>query len=1301
MSMTGSLMQPYDNNNDVAAHKGKARGGKAAKVQIQSKQSGAAGGAGGGGVAGVAGAGGVGVPGAGVGAGGGVGVGAGVGAGGSCGSLGSGSSAGSRARKKGSGSACFRAHFNSLWSVWYGLCAAGVQAYVAAVSAERYLGVASRLPPLESHAYIGLTGAAVLLLPFFLTAAVFKIGNLANDGFKLGRHLSTCSADPPGVLLGAGAGVLRSLWQHGGPTAPFLHLCTAFCLLLPKLLAEARLIQLGHLPPNDVWRTDLDFLLVHSDRLVVLSFVSNSSNPLPTPLPSSVAATGAGSSAAATTHPAWGATTTTASAAAVGNESGINSLPLVGDPLEGGVELRTADWGPVSAEYLNYGLALLVYAVRYPAVFWHTNKAFGTLFSFQLLVNGLQSMVAYAGMCVLYKVQVLGAKEALPMLHLRTSHNVDEGSPFILNTHVTLALFILSNVLILASSLVLYLYGYGRFTAFLDAERERRVIILRQTRSGSGWGYFTHCAALCVLLAIAVCNAPLLYDYTVVYRCSLDNAVLACVIGAILHLFLWVLLWLILTIKQRWAFKLRVTVGRAAVKSARSIRLVTDVDLVSARDGSGSSAPLLVVGNGRTYTISDTSPKKAIMSVIQKAALDRKAKASQGSNSNDGNDEGEEQIYWLRPKPPSPKTSPDSSSDRLAWLNRKLSNGTTSTGTKHKVTFDDSLSSSSSRKGKSLLSKSPKSGSKGKNKNQRMGDLEQLSESEDDGDYATLRELPLMSTIPSNSEDTASEDNKLIEASLPQDTVLYACTNKKPPTTCGEFEEPSPPVTPEPNEANTNDLPPPPVTGPVTVNVHGNAAPDAHQFQGSVTPRCLRRADSGMPHEELTPRSDSVSTESSGSGGSPPCGNHSETSSGVHSNSSAEGNPGNQNPPGHPDNNGHLEMPGGPRRSTSVDDLTTSLEQPRVQPSWRSFSLQRNVAPPTSTSPPNVFPMKANSVAIPNGNGYGAPNGCVGNMNNMNGNGGYAASGSNMTSNGQPVYGFGNVGNVHAQQYNANMASNAANTNGSGEVGPMIGGCPAVLLESTTESTVVIRRKNSRPKTTENGQVKEEPFGRSTNMRMTSFTDSTDNSRLVGNKGEAYPSASSTLPHYPTQPVTVPAVYPHCSTMPLPSSSTNVMGPATNTSQSNGNSASGSCHSFPRQHTTIPTHHNGVRLFAGPNPYAKRFPPFHHQGLLNGRPPQVMLGAMGSMGPVSTMGPVGPVGPMGPMGPMGPYGTMPVNPTSESTVQNSGVAGHHTFPHLSHPVKYNPQQHLHKQDRDSANFSMASSGDSDQYLQQT
>lgn len=84
-------------------------------------------------------------------------------------------------------------------------------------------------------------------------------------------------------------------------------------------------------------------------------------------------------------------------------------------------------------------------------------------------------------------------------------------------------------------------------------------------------------------------------------------------------------------------FKLRVTVARAVVRSARSVRLCTDVELLSGRrrsvvggSGSGggeaSTEPLLVVGNGRAYTVADAEPRNAIMGVINKTQQDRKAR---------------------------------------------------------------------------------------------------------------------------------------------------------------------------------------------------------------------------------------------------------------------------------------------------------------------------------------------------------------------------------------------------------------------------------------------------------------------------------------------------------------------------------------------------------------------------------------------------------------------------------------------------------------------------------------------------
>ena len=263
-------------------------------------------------------------------------------------------------------------------------------------------------------------------------------------------------------------------------------------------------------------------------------------------------------------------------------------------------------WWPCSPEFVNYALALLVYSVRYPAVFWNTNKGFSFLFSLQLLANSLQNLVALGGISIMYKVQMLGPQNVL--------HKYE---PFLLNTPICILLYCLSCIIVTMSSCVLYMYGYQKFMAFISLERDKNNIVLREGRT-SLWSYFSHCSAMCVLIALAVCNGPLLYDYTLIYKGSLDGTVLACVIGTIIHLFLWIVIWLFLTVKQQWTFKLRVTVGHHLVRNSRSIKLVNDIDLAD-RD----SEAMMIMANGRTFSVVDSAPKKLIMNTLARAAIER------------------------------------------------------------------------------------------------------------------------------------------------------------------------------------------------------------------------------------------------------------------------------------------------------------------------------------------------------------------------------------------------------------------------------------------------------------------------------------------------------------------------------------------------------------------------------------------------------------------------------------------------------------------------------------------------------
>ncbi|KAF5307695.1 hypothetical protein FQR65_LT06750 [Abscondita terminalis] len=611
--------------------------------------------------------------------------------------------------------------------------------------------------------------------------------------------------------------------------------------------------------------------------------------------------------------------------------------------------------GPtISLEYINLAVSLTVYSIRYSAVFWGTNKCLGLIFSMQMLISSVQILTTYVGISILIKVPTLKPHP-----------------PIQLNDFAVLSLFISSSLVILSSSVVLYLYGHTRFNGFLNKQQEKRVIVIRERANQSKWSWVAYFGAIVVVILITPCIGLLINDFVIVNKVCQNKTVLISAIVCVLHIFIWIMVWGVLLVKSSWTFKLRVTVGKAVVKQPASVKLVTDVDLMTRHSQDPSVLPLLVVGNGETYSIADISPKREILNIITKAKLARKTVDSNG-----------EQVYFMKPTLVSPKASPDEE-EQLTYFNR---------GNK-KVTFKEPIA-------------------------RDKIDF-------DDGDYAALKEIPLPLPPPPPSD----EDDTLSEA-----------------------------------EINT---------------VH--------------TAHCLHR-DSALLPEELTARSDSMSTESPSPPDQPES-NTSESSSGVHSNESSEHHPNGQS----------TLLPIHSRRASSIANLSQCNIKEEVQ--WRSGSLQRNVQPPTSSN----FP--------------------------------FSTSPPSITSQ------------------------------------PSEHGICAVLYETPSESTVVIRRKMSRPKTNEIAPgvtINEEPFGRATNMRMTSFTEHSD---LKGMQ-----MTSSTLPHYPTQPITTPNNFPHCSTMPLPQQhKPNVTSPNLSIGKS--------CNIYPRMHTTIPTHHNGVRLFSNtptPNPYLKR-----------------------------------------------------------------------------------------------------------------
>ncbi|XP_043863601.1 protein tincar isoform X3 [Drosophila mojavensis] len=913
-------------------------------------------------------------------------------------------------------------HLNSLWSIWYGVLLTLFQGYLAMHGAYRFLGcslIPWKIEPVgELNLQIVLSGVVFILLPVFFTSAVFKVGNLANDGIKLATSAKErrCTLAPhDGLEEEARGGTLRALWTHGGPTAAFVHILIALCLLLPRLLLEARIIENGLLPKEQVWATELDFVVINRRNLMAMSVVgptppyqkqqqqesqpqrptnvtanslehdeedyyndtmftavrggnggigginnnlfeltrdkdgrngrkaakttatttkttmrgggaagktryfevpdlinrnidegnerllgtdddddggdddddtdvdagadadaddddddgddievgrdggtiimpdfgsssekhagadnwqrlgtldkarsktttaTTSTRATTTRTTTTAASTTTTTKATTTTTttttttappPPPPTTTTTAAAATAATEiakrqqqlphqqhqhkhsrkhhkqhhkqrqqqqqqqqprrhhvtsheqalqesymkqreeeqqqeetttrdssihrvrtevlpdliipstpistnskiiaikpktqkrriskraaaksgveiepeymlgdSGINSSEFIAksseqqqldDDLD--LDLDDADFQalpavtpaaapagnsnsnnnnneyvrldgfagmlqlffgidkpidvaifaqPPSAEFVNLLCALLVWSVRYPAVFWNTSKSFACVFSLQMIVAALDVILGYVGVSNLYKLQIYA--EAMPV----------HQPGLILNATVTLALYLLATALVLASSMVMYLYGHGRLATRM---RDRSIITLKASQT---WIYFAHCASLCFVLALAVVKAPLLNDLSATYKNNLHCPTFLAALVGVIHLLLWIVVWLCLTIKRRWHFKLPPldhTYGGLLNKASAQPLLMSS----GQRTGSNSSSG----GNSTSTTVNGmdcATSKPDMMSTATSTELG--VGMSMGLVA-------QEDIYWPKLTPSSPK----------------------------------------------------------------------------------------------------------------------------------------------------------------------------------------------------------------------------------------------------------------------------------------------------------------------------------------------------------------------------------------------------------------------------------------------------------------------------------------------------------------------------------------------------------------------------------------------------------------------------------------------------------------------
>ncbi|XP_050424886.1 uncharacterized protein LOC126835998 [Adelges cooleyi] len=670
-----------------------------------------------------------------------------------------------------------KGHFcqlNSLWSIWYGLIATVLNVYSVLLATRRlseYLEVVwppkSVLPPrFEVHCFVATIGMAAVLVPLVAFTAAFRTGNMANDSEKLGN------------LLDIRRRRLSSCWTHGPPSSSTLHSFTALALLVVKLMIEARMLQAGLLSTDKIWKTDLDFLVTGGHHTVT----SNSTLKLHV-------------------------------------EPKTQSV-LVPHSLPSGRSYTSEHDGTMSVEFFNYAMALFVYCGRYASVFWETNKCFATLFSVQLFANALQCLSLYLFTSILYKMQVLGVSKMIKELPAGTSSH-----SLVLDYLDTAVLFTVTTVLIFVSNSIIYYYGYSRFNTYV----RRQTGSYHKSLTDAYSSLMPYCASVLTLLAVIATESPLLYNAIVVFRSSLNGVVLVSLLNSTAHVFVWIAMWSVLTLKPCWKFNLH---------------LFLEYDPMDhAEEPENDRVPTLVVAQGGTYSLTERTAKRIVTSVVERVVIDytrmnsdkQRAKRTPKTMSD-------EQIYWPRPK---------SSSGRSCLSD-----------------MDDS--------------DEPPAGcfgcirSKGSSKGIPLEKVPRRGVSpEDDGDYAKLRELPMIPrpSVNDHSDDNTSEDTKLLET-VREGVITYASANTR--------------------ELFYSPATPPPPLPPVEDNISSAAEFHASKSQvnkqnypiyKSTNTSCLKISAAVDDFEETKSES-----EASAAGHSPQAAysGHSESSSGVHSNSSQE-----------------------------------------------------------------------------------------------------------------------------------------------------------------------------------------------------------------------------------------------------------------------------------------------------------------------------------------------------------------------------------------------------------------------------
>ncbi|KAL3981884.1 putative integral membrane protein [Acanthocheilonema viteae] len=554
-------------------------------------------------------------------------------------------------------SCSFKARVNQLWSIWYTVIVVLLQTYLIYLGFERYRLYSEMKWPhaaYPSHwlsVYVILYSSCIPALLLFMAFGIFKSGNIAGDNDRLGARIDRIIEITRSSHGYNGGGCLflrciKSLWQHAPPLPQLIHLLMALFQLFAQQVMLSQLYRYGFINSGDFLNTELDFVYQRSRQLAtnlpmldsrLQGFRISAQDLTATPI-------------------------------------SPNLLPILMHARLFGIPL----------EFVNLLIALFAYTCVYSAVFWHTNKPFSFIFSLHLLIYSATVIWSYLGFSVLHRVQETNYASVRPVglgQYLISSRPLKIYHPFaVIITYVT------TIILISIAPIALYMYGYSKYFISMSNVRQKSAFRsqassingaqseyseyrlrssskLPQTRLCCD-GYAPHIFAIILLVLIVIAKAPTMYAHMVIYQHEEKALLLSCIVIDIVFLFAWIIVWLILTLKRDWNFKVVFQVHEIiALQNGPQTMIASPIKIIEKKPSELKNALILMHGD-QIYLTDDTIAKKSLLRQIQKNGF---GTVSEG-------------IYWLKgnsTQSPTTRRLPPESVKGTPEMNRLLGTSTT------------------------------------------------------------------------------------------------------------------------------------------------------------------------------------------------------------------------------------------------------------------------------------------------------------------------------------------------------------------------------------------------------------------------------------------------------------------------------------------------------------------------------------------------------------------------------------------------------------------------------------------------